>query len=33
MGGPWEAFIIMTIFAIVTAVLAFVAGALKKGEE
>ncbi len=29
----WTAFIVMTIFAIVTAVLAFTAGALKKGEE
>ncbi len=29
----WTAFIIMTIFAIVTAILAFAAGALKKGEE
>ena len=31
--GPWLAFIIMTAFAILTAILAFVAGALKKGEE
>ncbi len=29
----WLAFIIMTAFAILTAILAFVAGALKKGEE
>lgn len=29
----WTAFIVMTIFAVVTAVLAFLSGALKKGEE
>ncbi len=30
--GPWTAFIIMVSFAVLTAILAFVAGALK-GEE
>ncbi len=30
---PWIPFIVMTIFTIVTGILAFVAGALKRGEE
>lgn len=29
----WTAFIVMTIFAIVTLIVAFIGGALKKGEE
>jgi hypothetical protein len=31
--GAWTAFVIMVIFAIVTAIVAFLGGALKKGEE
>ncbi len=30
---PWIPFIIMSVFTIFTAILAFVAGALKRGEE
>jgi len=33
MEGPWTAFIVMTIFAVLTGVIAFISGALKKGEE
>ncbi len=29
----WTAFIVMVVFAIVTAIVAFIGGALKKGEE
>ncbi len=31
--NPWTAFIIMSGFALLTAVLAFLAGALKKEED
>ena len=30
---PWIPFIVMTVFTILTGILTFVAGALKKGEE
>jgi hypothetical protein len=33
MESPWTAFIVMTVFAILTAVVAFVGGALKKAED
>lgn len=33
MENPWTAFIAMTVFAIVTAILAFVGGILKKSED
>ena len=33
MENPWTAFIIMTGFAILTAIIAFVGGSLKKAED
>jgi len=33
MEGPWTAFIVMTVFAIVTAIFAFAGGMLKKSED
>ncbi len=33
MESPWTAFIVMTAFAIVTAIVAFLGGALKKAED
>ncbi len=31
--GAWTAFVVMVIFAVITGILAFVGGMLKKGEE
>jgi len=33
MENPWTAFIVMTIFTIITAIFAFVGGMLKKSED
>jgi len=33
MENPWLAFIVMTVFTVLTGVVAFIGGALKKAED